>query len=698
MAGWPRIAERAAGNPFFAEEIVRELAERGVLRGQRGGYLSTADVAEVSVPATLQATIAARIDRLPPEAKRTLSAAAVIGSRFNPDLMTQLGVEPVVADLAAAQFIDQVRFTRQPEYVFHHPLIRAVAYESQLKSDRVELHRRVAAAIEAGDPASVDENAALIAEHLEAAGDLPAAFGWHMRAGAWSTNRDIAAAVASWRRARQVADELPADDPDRLSMRISSRALLCGTAFRVGGGGTETGFDELRDLCVEAGDLRSLAIGMVGQVTAKCLDADRREASRLADELVRLLESIGDPTMTAALSLGAMAAKHEIGEMAEVLRLAQAVIDVADGDARKGDLFIGSPLSFALAMRGVARLCLGIVGWKDDLNDAIAVGRAFDPLTRQSVTFYNYMLTVPYGALLPDETALRDTAEILEIAEQSGDDWALVGARAARGVALVHRGGPDREVGFELLGKIRERGVSGRFALLALPFVDIQIAQEKARLGDIDGAIELAQTVVDGMFDSGGSIFIALATSALAEALLQRGGPGDFEEAQAAINRLAAVPTDPGFVLHDITLLRLRALLARAHGDDTGYRDYRDRYRGDGDIAGLRGAHAVGRGDAMTAAAPSGVVTFLFTDVEGSTRRWEADADAMRVALAAHDAGVALGDRGARRLHVQAHRGRRVRRVRLAEVGCRCCGRCAAGAGVAGADGVGDWRGRTAGR
>ena len=136
------IAERAAGNPFFAEEIVRELAERGVLRGERGAYVSTAEVAEVSVPATLQATIAARIDRLDPKAKRTLSAAAVVGSRFGVDLLTVLGVEPVVAELVAAQLIDQVRFTRQPEFVFHHPLIRAVAYESQLKSDRADLHRR----------------------------------------------------------------------------------------------------------------------------------------------------------------------------------------------------------------------------------------------------------------------------------------------------------------------------------------------------------------------------------------------------------------------------------------------------------------------------------------------------------------------------------------------------------------------------
>ena len=80
------IAERAAGNPFFVEEIVRDLAERGVLHGNRSAYLSAGTSPRCTVPATLQATIAARIDRLDPRAKRTLSAAAVIGSRFSPDL------------------------------------------------------------------------------------------------------------------------------------------------------------------------------------------------------------------------------------------------------------------------------------------------------------------------------------------------------------------------------------------------------------------------------------------------------------------------------------------------------------------------------------------------------------------------------------------------------------------------------------
>ena len=215
------ITDRATGNPFFTQEILRDLAEHVVLQGNPGAYGSTGEGADVNVPATLQATIAARIDRLDPKAKRTLSAAAVVGSRFGLDLLKVLGFEPVVDELVGAELIDQVRFTGEPEFVFHHPLIRAVAYEAQLKSDRAELHRSVAAAIEQREPDSVDENAALIATHMEAAGDLHSAYAWHMRAGAWSANRDVAAAQLSWERACQLADTMPSDEPGLLPLRIA---------------------------------------------------------------------------------------------------------------------------------------------------------------------------------------------------------------------------------------------------------------------------------------------------------------------------------------------------------------------------------------------------------------------------------------------------------------------------------------------
>src|SRR5262249_46765631 len=146
------IAGRAAGNPLFAEEITRELAERGVLVGERGSYTCRTDVGEVRVPATLQETIAARIDRLGAGAKHTLGAAAAIGARFSADLLARLEIDPCVEELVNAALIDQVRFTPSAEYGFRHPLIRTAAYEAQLISDRAGLHRRLAAGIEACQP------------------------------------------------------------------------------------------------------------------------------------------------------------------------------------------------------------------------------------------------------------------------------------------------------------------------------------------------------------------------------------------------------------------------------------------------------------------------------------------------------------------------------------------------------------------
>ena len=221
-----RIAERADGNPFFAQEIVRDLFERGVLEGQPGSYVSVADGATVNVPATVQTTIAARIDRLEPAAKHVLTAASVIGSRFSAELAHVLedagaSVTAVLAGLVEAELLDQVLFTPQAEYAFHHPLIRAVAYECQLTADRAVLHRRLAIAIEQRDRASTDQNAALIAEHLEAAGDVHGAYGWRMRAATWSSFRDTRAAKTNWQQALRLSDQIPADDHGQLAMRVA---------------------------------------------------------------------------------------------------------------------------------------------------------------------------------------------------------------------------------------------------------------------------------------------------------------------------------------------------------------------------------------------------------------------------------------------------------------------------------------------
>ncbi|HZC91926.1 MAG TPA: AAA family ATPase, partial [Mycobacterium sp.] len=574
------IAEKAAGNPFFAEEIVRDLAERGVLRGNRSAYASTADAAEISVPATLQATIAARIDRLEPAAKRTLSAAAVIGSRFSRGLLETLGIDPVLGDLVSGEFIDQITFTRQSEYVFHHPLVRAVAYESQLKSDRAELHRRIAAAIESRDPAAADENAALIAEHLQAAGDLHAAYGWHMRAATWATNRDIAAARLSWERAQNIADALPAEESNRAAMRIAPRTMLCGTAWRVDVNVAGERVDELRDLCSTAGDKPSLAIAMAGLVMDHAFQARIREASQLASEAWALAESLGDPSLTVGLSFPLIYAKIQNAKWSDVQRWSQAVIDLANGDPSKGDFIVGSPLALAFTSRAIARYFLGLPGWRDDLRHGLAMARSADPLSYATGVTYVYFPGIPCGVLRPDDSAVREVEDALRIAERSGDDFALSIARVTLGVALVHRQiAPECDRGQRLLAEVSEEFVRRESLLCDLPIVDVYLARERARRGDRNNAIPVMRAAADELVRRGQLLGWGIpATGVLVETLLDRGTGADVAEAEAAIERLARLPAD-GFALRDIWLLRLRALLAQAHGDETAYRDYRDRYR-----------------------------------------------------------------------------------------------------------------------
>jgi hypothetical protein len=562
------------------EEIVRELAERGVLRGNRSAYESTADAAEVSVPATLQATIAARIDRLDPAAKHTLSAAAVIGSRFSRGLLETLGIDPVLGDLVSGEFIDQITFTRQPEYVFHHPLVRTVAYESQLKSDRAELHRRVAGAIQSRDPASADENAALIAEHLEAAGDLHGAYGWHMRAATWATNRDINAAWLSWERATTLADALPADDPNRAAMRIAPRTMLCGIAFRVHVNVAGDRFDELRELCTAAGDKASLAIAMAGLVLDHGFHDRVREASRLASEAMALIESVGDPTLTVGLSFAAIYAKFESAEWSDVLRWSQRVIDLADGDPSKGNLLFGSPLALAFTTRAMARYCLGRPGWRDDQRHGLAMARSADPLSHAVVVTYVYFPGIPLGVVRSDDSVVRGIEDALRIAERSGDDFALALARATLGVALVHRQtDADRDRGQTLLAELSEVFLRRGYMLGDLPLVEVYAARERARCGDRDDAIPLMPAAVDDLIREGQLLGWGIpATGVLVETLLDRGADGDVVEAEAAITRLADAPADDGLVTREIWLLRLRALLARAHGDAAAYTHFRDCY------------------------------------------------------------------------------------------------------------------------
>ena len=157
-------------------------------------------------------------------------------------------------------------------------------------------------------------------------------------------------------------------------------------------------------------------------------------------------------------------------------------------------------------------------------------------------------------------------------------------------MALVHRESPaERERGLAVLGQVRDMCLHGRFYQFLLPVMDVFTARERARCGDRDGAIPQMRAAIDDLFRSGQLWYCVPATGVLVETLLERGADGDVAEAEAAIARLAAAQGDEGLVIRDIWLLRMRALLARAQGDDAAYRDYRDRYRAMATSLGFEG-------------------------------------------------------------------------------------------------------------
>jgi hypothetical protein len=304
-----------------------------------------------------------------------------------------------------------------------------------------------------------------------------------------------------------------------------------------------------------------------------------------------LAESIGDPTLTVGLSVAALYAKIESGEYFDMLGWSQTVIDLADGDASRGNFLFGSPLAAAFTTRALARYGLGRRGWRDDLRDGLAMARGADPMSYATVVTWIYCGAIPSGVLRPEDSAVREIEDALRIAERSSDDLALALARITLGVALVHRHtAAERDRGNKLLAEVPEVLLHRGHNLGELPAVEVYLARERARRGDREGAIPFMRAAADLLFREGRLLGWGIpATGVLVETLLDRGAESDVAEAQAAIERFAAAPADEGLVVRDIWLLRLRALLAQAHGDDARYREYRDRYRDMAKTLGFEG-------------------------------------------------------------------------------------------------------------
>jgi class 3 adenylate cyclase len=216
------LIARTEGNPFFLEESVRTLVETGVLLGERGAYRLAQALPTVQVPATVQAVLAARIDRLSPEEKQLLQTAAVIGTEVPLALLqtiAEVPEEPLrrgLTHLQAAEFLYETRLFPEIEYTFKHALTQQVAYETLLQERRRGLHARIVEALEALAGERVAEQVDRLAQHALRGEVWEKAFPYCRQAGAKAYAASVFREAAGYfEQALEALAHLP---PDRTTL------------------------------------------------------------------------------------------------------------------------------------------------------------------------------------------------------------------------------------------------------------------------------------------------------------------------------------------------------------------------------------------------------------------------------------------------------------------------------------------------
>jgi adenylate cyclase len=245
-----RIEARARGNPLFVEEMIRSLVDRGVLRGDRGAYQPTAPIEEISLPETVQAVLASRIDRLADRDKDVLQAAAVIGRDVPIELLravVDLPPPALAASLERLSAADLLGPSGSPgEHAFRHPLAQEVAYRTQLLDRRRGTHAAIARALLVTHGPAAATHAELLAHHFDEAGEHLEAAGWHEQAGRRIARSDPAEGARHCRRVITLLGAVP-QSRETMMLELTSRIALLEIG-RIAG--IEEG--EARDLFAEA--------------------------------------------------------------------------------------------------------------------------------------------------------------------------------------------------------------------------------------------------------------------------------------------------------------------------------------------------------------------------------------------------------------------------------------------------------------
>jgi tetratricopeptide (TPR) repeat protein len=383
------LIERTAGNPFFLEESVRTLVDTGVLVGERGAYRLAQALPTIQVPATVQAVLAARIDRLPPEEKRLLQTAAVIGTEVPLALLQTIAEEPEevlhrsLVHLQTAEFLYEAHLFPEVAYTFKHALTHEVAYGGLLHERRRLLHARIVDALEALYADRIAEQIDRLAHHALRGEVWDKALTYFRKGGARAMARSAnQEATACFEQALVVLQHLP-ESSDTLAHAIDLRLELRNALVA---------FGELDRILIYLREAETFAEALgdhrrLGWVSARMahyfwLGGDYERALTLAQRTLALAMSSGDAALQATAHWYMGVVSYHLGDYRRAIDCLGRAVALLEGDPRHVRLAtdLTSALSRGYLTQGLAevgKFAEGLAWGEESMQIAEVVDHAF---------------------------------------------------------------------------------------------------------------------------------------------------------------------------------------------------------------------------------------------------------------------------------------------------------------------------------
>jgi tetratricopeptide (TPR) repeat protein len=409
------LLARTEGNPFFLEESVRSLVDEGVLAGERGGaYRLVKTLENVHVPATVQAILAARIDRLPAEDKALLQTAAVIGTDVPIAVLTEVdggpagALAPGLTRLQAAEFLYETRLFPDVEYTFKHALTHEVAYGSLLQERRRALHARIVEAIEALSTGRLAEHVERLAYHATRGEVWEKAVLYLRQAGARAFARSVnQEAVAHFEHALEALAHLP-ETRDTTEQGIDLRLGLRTALFVLGefGRGVEL-LHETDRLAQMLNDSRRLGWVSFFMGHNHFMMDESTPQRVFAERALAIAETLADRRLRVAARCLLGTSYFDSGEYRraeDVLRTAVASLDDdLTHDPCNWHVFpaVQSRAWLARALAECGAFDQGIVFGKEALRIAEAIGHSYSLAQAIRNLAYLYSLKGEFGSAAP---------------------------------------------------------------------------------------------------------------------------------------------------------------------------------------------------------------------------------------------------------------------------------------------------------